>query len=134
MTEKIDASPHHKEQRELGHSLSVLCTFSYNISLDVTEANNGDNDANCQWHEASKDIPGNQESVTNWNNKVCLIVIRKAGHTMDELCFKCIWKHNVETEEHGHQPQGKDNNGSSPLVDGLLAEDNNGQGGMGECG
>ena len=29
---------------------------------------------------------------------------------MDELHFECIWKHNVEAEKHGHQPQGKDNN------------------------
>ena len=102
MTKKIDASPHHEEQRELGHSFSVLSTFSYNIPSDVAEADNGHNDANCQRHEASKDIPGSQESVSDWNNKVCLIVIRKTGHTMDELRFKCIWKHNVETEEHGH--------------------------------
>ena len=68
--------PQNEEQGQLGHSLSVLCTFSYNVPPDVTEAYNADNDANCQWHEASKDNPGNQESVTNWNNKVCLIVIR----------------------------------------------------------
>ena len=134
MTEIFDASPHHEEQGELGHSLSVLSTFSNNIPPDVTEADNGDDDANCQWCEASKDIPGSQESVTNWNNKVCLFVIRKTGHTMDELRFKCIWKHNVETEEDGHQPQGKDNDCSNPLADGLLAEDNNGQGGKRECG
>ena len=97
LDQKIDASPYHEEQGELGHSLSVLSTFSYNIPPDVAEANNGHDDANCQWCEASKDDPGNQESVTNWDNKVCLIVIRKTGHTMDELRFKCIWKHNVET-------------------------------------
>ena len=134
LTKKVDASPHHEEQRELDHSLFVLCTFSYNIPPDVAEADNGNDGANYQWHEASKDDPGSQGSVTNWNNKVCLIVIRKTGHTMNELHFKCIWKHNVETEKHGYQPQGKDSNCSNPFVDGLLAGDNNGQGGKRECG
>ena len=97
LTKKVDASPHNEEQGELGQSLSVLYTFSYNIPPDVAEADNGDNDANDQWCEASKDGPCNCKSVTNWNKNVCVIIIRKTGHTMDKLHFVYIWKQEVET-------------------------------------
>ena len=94
MTKKIDASPHHEEQEELGHSFSVLRTLSYNVSSNVAEAYNGDNDANCQQFEASKDGPYNWESGAEQNN-VCFI--RLTEHTMDKLCFKYVWKQDAET-------------------------------------
>ena len=83
----VDGAAQDKEKGELGHCLSVLSVFSDNVLLNVAEADDGHNNADSDWYEASEKAPIGKKGVTNLNEE-SVVTIRETGHTMDKLCFK----------------------------------------------
>ena len=95
LTCDVDGSTEHKEERELGHCLSIQSVLSDSVLPNVAEADNGHSNADSHRYKASNSDPYGEESGSSWNDND-IAVIRETGHTMDELYFIHIRKRNVE--------------------------------------
>ena len=131
LTNNGDGSTEHKEEGELGHCLSIQSVLS-DILLNVAEADNGHSNADSYWYKASNGDPYGEESAFSCKDND-IAVIRETGHTIDELYFIHIRKHNVEVYSNGNKPEDGNDDCSTEQANGLLPKSHNCQYRNREC-